>query len=162
MGIVKKFNRKEKEFRAGKMLAIKDLTKHLYRQVMKGRLIMLTKEIETKLKEDNKDFSFDYDVLEYTLIHLGEGLLEHEEFFDKLSRLVYTGGEDDDVHISKEAFYDFSNYVMQHIGIDEVYPIVSKYDKNVDRVESVIEGNRIMTSVLTGERHEVSTEEGDL
>lgn len=162
MGVVKKFNRKEKEFRAGKMLAIKDLTKHLYRQVMKGRIIMLTKEIEDKLKENNRDFILDFDVLEYTLVHLGEGLLQHEEFFEKLSTLVYTDGEDDDVHISKEAFNDFSNYVMNNIGMNEIYPIVSKYDKNIDKVESVIEGNRIMTSVLTGKRHEVSTEEGDL
>ena len=158
MGVLKKFNRKEKEFRAGKMMAIKDLTQHLYKQVMKGKLIMLAKEIETKLKEDEKDFGFDFEVMDYVLIHMGENLLDHEEFFDKLSKIVFTDGEEDGVHINREMFDDFSNYVMEHIGIEEIYPVVAKYDKKRDKMENLVEGNRILTSVTTGERHELSKE----
>lgn len=161
MGVLKKFNRKEKEFRAGKMMAIKDLTQHLYKQVMKGKLIMLAKEIEAKLKEDEKGFSFDFEVMDYVLIHLGENLLDHEEFFDKLSKIVYTDGEEDSVHINKEMFEEFSNYVMEHIGINEVYPVVAKYDRKRDKMENLVEGNRIFTSVVTGEKHTLS-KEGDV
>lgn len=158
MGFVKKMNRKEKEFRAGKMMAIKDLTQHLYKQVMKSKLVMLTKEINAKLKEENKGFDFDFEVLDYTLIHIGESLLKHEDFFDKLSKIVYTNGEEDDVHINKEMFNEFSEYVINNITFDDIYPIVSKYDKKMDKMENLVEGNRILTSVVTGKKYELSKE----
>lgn len=161
MGVLKKINRKEKEYHRAKMLAIQNLTQHIYKNVLKGKIIMLASDIKKKLVEEGKEIELDFDCVDYTLIHLGEQLIKNEEFFNLLSQCVYTDGIEDSVHIHNEKFNEFSNYVLNNIGIDYIYPVISNYNPKVHKFERTLEGMKIMTSNILGEAQEIS-QEGDL
>ena len=162
MGVLKKINRKEKEYRAAKMLAIKNLTQHLYKNVLKGRLLMLGKQIENELKKINTELEFDFECIDYILVHIGEQLIKEEKFFNLLSECVYTDGTEDSDHIHQEKYQEFSNYVLENITMDYIKPVIQNYSPKLHKQERVIEGMKILTANALGEAQEISSKEGDL
>lgn len=164
MGTLKKMNRREKEFRAAKMMAIKDLTQKLYRDVLKGKVIMLAKDINAALKEEGRNFELDFDMVDYILIHANKLFAEDEKLFELLSSCVYTESEEDGVHIHVEKYNEFSEYVLNNIGKEKIIKIALEYKPTLHKAERIIEGNKILTSNYFGNSYEVSDkpEEGDV
>lgn len=149
MSTAKKFSRNSKEEVVAKGLAMKNLTQSIYKNVIRGRFLMLMNDIANRLKEDDKEIELTFDLMDYILISVGDELIKNDEFVEMLGKCVKI--KPDKLEISVDDYNNFVNYVMNSIGIDLFYSHVINYDETSYKQGRLIEGARIMASNAGGE-----------
>lgn len=151
MGIMKKINRKGKEYNIAKGIAIKDLIQACYKSTITTKIVQILKDMDQE-----HDFN---DIVDFISIEYGLANLKNEEFITLLSSVVFED-ENGAIRINPLNLENLGKYVMD-IPNEELLEIASKYNKRENNAKNVMIGHQIFASAITGKNMEYSPEGSD-
>jgi hypothetical protein len=147
MSNIKKFIKKEREKEAAIILALQNTIRLTAEKAV--QLLFFLKMSE--LKESISNITFDG--INYIQMKLVESIRENEELFEKLASIYSIEG--DRIVTDQEKYQRFIEELGEHISIEKMVRIYEGYDAKEHKMETLLEGARIINSVASGEEYTI-------
>ncbi|MGL5717961.1 MAG: hypothetical protein ACRCX2_33470 [Paraclostridium sp.] len=143
-----------KEKHASKLLAMQQI-------IMLNADKVITTWVMSKiseLKEQKPDLR--YDEISHVIIKLIEDINkpENEKLFMSLASIVYTESEETEIKIDEKSLDNFVAEAKEYVTVERMIKILDDYNPSDERLNSILDGVRMMNEISTGEAYEVVNE----